>query len=450
MKVVIVGAGVVGFQIARQLIAEKKDVVLIEKDALVAKHADNQLDCQVIQGEGTHLETLEKAGIRSANVFIGVTSLDEVNWIACVLVASEFQVPLKIARVRNIGYIDSRLRRHRLLGVDYFVNPETEAAKLIADAVAEGAYSDVLPFSQTDIQMRRYIVGDRSPFRKIKLKQIRAHFKEEFLIAGIFRDGKVFIPSGNDAILTDDVLQIVAGRKVQQTLFSRIGVDTRQEIRNILVVGGSRIGILATQQLRREGRRFKIIESDYNRCKELTQVFPDSVVVNADITDESIWDEEHLFDNDLILTATDHQELNILTGAYAKTVGVKKALALVQKASYMKIAAKIGIDVSVCPKDCAVDSILKHVRRGHVKSVHTLFEGQAQVIEFLLPEGSRAIHKTVRKLKMPAGSLILVVIREDGHHIPGGDFVLQPGDTLVVLCTLASISKIEDLFMGKQ
>jgi trk system potassium uptake protein TrkA len=446
MKIVIVGAGSVGFQIAYQLVAENKDVVLIEKNPDVAKHAMNRLDCLVINAEGNNIDVLKQAGIQDADFFLSVTDSDEVNMIACGLVASEYNVPHKIARVRNLDYTDSRLLQKSFLGIDYFVNPEVEAAKVIADTVEEGAYSDVLLFEKTDIQMRKLPVQDYGLFKYKPLKKIKAKLKGDFLVAGILREDQVIIPSGETIIRPEDTLQIVADRKTLESVFAKVGRNIKTKIENVVIVGGGRIGVYVTRLIKSKDRDVKIIDSNYKRCKVLSEMFPDVLVINSDITDETIYEEEQLSSCDLIITTTHNQELNMLAAIYGKSIGIKQAIALVQNTNYMRLATTMGIDSTVSPKSSAVDSILKFVRRGKIKSVHTLFGGQAQVIEFLVEASSPLAGMAVRDIRLPKGSLILSVIRDGDSFVPGGDFKILEKDTIIIISTLKSLARVEDLF----
>lgn len=194
MKIIIIGAGTVGFEIAKQLISEDKDVVIIEKDPVRAKNAANNLDCIVVTGEGNNLETLEDAGVKEADIFISVTDSDELNMVACALVDTEFNVKYRIARVRNLNYSRAMFMNRPFLGADYVVTPEVEAAKQIISTVEHGATSDILRFEGTDIQVRNILVDSSSIFKNRKLFEIRDLVPGEFLISSIMRDEQIIIP----------------------------------------------------------------------------------------------------------------------------------------------------------------------------------------------------------------------------------------------------------------
>jgi len=446
MQIVIVGAGVVGTQIASQLINEGKDVVLIEENSDRAKHVSNHLDCIVLNESGNNIPTLKKAGISKADFFISVTNSDEVNMIACGIVSSEFNVPVKIARVRNLDYSRSKIFKKSFLGIDFIVNSEVETARLIANTIALGANSDVMLFDNTDLQMRNVIINSKSFFRDRSLKDIKKSIKEPFLISAILRQDSFIIPSGDTVIRKNDNIYLFATKNTLTNVFMHTGRKS-EKLDKIVIVGGGKIGSLVTQYLIRTGRKITIIENDYEQCKALSEKFQDALILNADISDEDIFEEEQLQNYDLIITTTDNQELNVLTAVYGTSLGIKRSVALVTKSNYLPIAAKLGIDSTVSPKNSTVDAIMKFIRKGNIKSVHTLFDGKAEVLEFQVDKGSILSGTKIKDVNMPESSLILSVARNNEILIPDGNFQINENDTIITIARKESISKIEDLFV---
>jgi len=447
MKIVIVGSGEVGFHIAEQLIAENKDVVIIEKNADNVKHISNHLDCIVLHGEGNNIEILKEAEIHKADFFISVTDSDEVNMIACALVSSEFPNIYKIARVRNLDYSKAKIFEKPFLGIDYIVNPEVEAAKLIANTVKYGALSDVILFEKTDVQMRNIVVHEDSIFLNKSLKDITKKLKGDFLIGCISRKDKIIIPSGNTIIRENDNLYFFATKNNLDILFSKIG-RLKKEIKNIIIIGGGKIGKYIAHYLINQKRKITIIDQNYENCKLLAEKFPKALVIHGDISDENIFEDEQLYKYDLIITTTHNQELNIVAAIYAKTLGLKRSIALVTKRNYLAIASNLGIDVTVSPKSSSVDTILKVIRKGKIKSIHSIFDGKAEVIELFFDNSSIGIDPTIREVNLPENSLIVSVTRGNESYIPHGDFILQNGDSIIIISSTESISKIENIFIN--
>jgi trk system potassium uptake protein TrkA len=447
MNIVILGAGVVGYQIASQLIAEGHNVVIIEKDSDRARYLDNHLDCIVLNDEGNSFATLKKAKIDKADCFLSVVDSDEVNMIACGIVESEFNVPMKIARVRNIDYSRAKIFEKSFLGIDLVVNPEVETARQIANSVALGAMSDVMLFENSDVEIRNFQVNRKSFFKNRTLIDIRKTINPggKFLIAGIVRENNFIIPTGNTTILEDDILYIIASRKTLTKLFIETGKKS-VSIEKILIVGGERIGFLTTRYLIRTGVKITIIDPNYETCRTLTEKYPNALIINADISDETIFEEENLSAHDLIITATENQELNILNAAYGKNMGISRAIAVVNHPNYIVISNKLGIDVTVSPRNSTVDTIMKYIHRGEIRSVHTLFGDSAEVIEFSISDKSVVIGIPIKDIKIPPDSLILTVVRNDVNEMPDGNFIVHKGDRVITIAKKESVKALEKVF----
>ena len=310
MSSVILGAGTVGFRLAQQLIDEDQDVVLIEKDSQRAQHASDNLDCMVINDVGNNIETLRQAETGKADYFIAVTDSDEVNMLACGIVAGEFLKPKKIARVRNIDYWNTNVLGQSILGIDYVVSPEVEVARGIVNAVDRGAVSDVMFFEKTGFQMRSIAVAGNSPFVGRSIEAFRKSMNARFLVAVIFRMGEYIIPSGSDRVYEGDRLYLIATESDFEQVFTSIGIKMTR-IDSIAIVGAGRIGQYVIKHLfedtnQKAGfirkifrrvtmtskRKVTIIERDYETCKLLAERYPEAMIVNADISDEKFPEDE--------------------------------------------------------------------------------------------------------------------------------------------------------------
>lgn len=465
MKIVIVGAGTVGFQIARQLIYEKKDVVLVERDPRAAKHASNYLDCMVINDAGNNPQVLKKAGIEKADFFIAVTESDEVNMISCGLVSSEVNIPYKIARVSNIDYSKTQVSSSPFLGIDQIVNPEIEASKVITRSIEHGAISDILLFEKTRYQMRNVTIPDDSPFAGKNLKEIKTHSQMDFLVAFILRDHDYIIPSGETVVQAGDNLYIVAQGKSLENLFIQTG-KFRSKLNRFVIVGGGKIGSYVADHLVKQQKsdmsfmnriaqslvqkwrqNVVIVEKDAEKCNILSQRFPDILIINEDISDEGIYEEGNFTDYDLIITTTENQELNIITAVYAKTLGIKRSIAVVNKNSYINIAQNLDIDVTVSQNTSMVNSILKLIRKGNIKNIYSFLDGKVEVIE-LSVENSEISGSRIKDIKLPPQTLIVSVAREEKNILPDGNCTIKNGDYIIVIARKESITKIENIFSG--
>jgi trk system potassium uptake protein TrkA len=444
MKVVIVGAGEVGLQIARQLTEEAKDVVIIERDPNLARKASIALDSMVLTGDATSLETLKNAGISRADVFLAVTSIDEVNLISCFIVSSNFNVPVKIARVRNENYTKSEVFSSGSADIAYIINTEEEAAGEILDIVEQGAASSIKIFERVNIQFRDYFVEEGSYFLGKSVKDVRLGLKEEFIITGVVRGGELSIPDGDFVIGEGDTMYIAADKRTFRRLSKIIGYKA-ESLQKIAILGGTGIGVEVAESLAAKGRSVMLIDKDYEHCKTLSELLPEVLVINGEISDGHIVKEENLADFDAIICATKNEELNILSGAYGKSIGIKRAVAVVETSSYLHLASSIGIDSTVSPRFCALNSILKFVRKGSVSDVRSIFDGQAEAIEITVSADSTIVNIELKDLKIPEGCRIIAIKRWRKNIIPQGSTVIYPNDQVLFFVKRASIAALEKL-----
>jgi trk system potassium uptake protein TrkA len=465
MKIVIVGAGMVGAQLARHLIDEHDEVVIVERHEEVARHASNRLDCMVLHDEGNSLAVLEEAGISKADALICVTESDEVNMITCGLAASRYPELLKIARVRNDEYAKLSGLGDRLLGIDRFVHPDVEAARAVISAVEHGALGDVLAFGDGPYELGSVDVGTGSVFANVPVRDFRSLVGGECLVTLIERGEECLIPDGRTVLQVGDRLHALAKESELGRIFEMAG-RRMKSLRKIGIVGGGRIGalilegILGGESERRPSfltrimrafkpksfRRVVVIEQDYGLCKELSARFPDALVLNEDVSDEGFVAEEGIDDLDLIVTATENQELNMIAALYLKSRGVDRAVALVSSTGYAAIARRLGVDVVVPIKSVVVDSILSHLLGRGVRGVHRVGDGSVEILEMELCAAAPVIGQRLDQFRISAGGLVMLVTRGEESFIPHGDFVFAAGDKIVLTVKKGGEDEAERLF----
>ncbi len=468
MKAIIVGGGLVGSQLARHLIQEKGDVVLIERNEDTARHASNRLDCLVIKDEGNNLKALDEAGIANADALICVTDSDEVNMITCGLASSRNPKLLKIARVRNPDYVRLGSIDTPVLGIDYLVHPDVEAAKAVIRAIEHGALGDVHAIGDTPFELGSIDIEDDCAFSGKTVRDFRTIAGVDCLVTLIERGEDCLIPTGRSTIEIGDRVHVVAREKHLVDIFERAGRKQKQ-LRRIGIVGGGRIGSLVLEGLLGDGFRKRsplgkllamlrprkmqqlvVVEKDYQVCKDLSSRFPEVLVINEDISDEGFVDEEGISDLDLLVTTTENQELNMIAALYLKKRGIERAVALVNGGGYTGIARSLGIDVVVPLKSVVVDSILSHLIGGGVKSVHRVADGSVEILEMELGGESQAVGARLDELKLPAGVLVMLVTRGSDAFIPAGDCVFSVGDRVVLIVKKGGESDAERFFGQKK
>jgi trk system potassium uptake protein TrkA len=329
--------------------------------------------------------------------------------------------------------------------------------------VERGAVSDVEFFEKSNLQMRSLSVAAGSPLAGKSIGALRERLGVHFLVAVIVRDNEYLIPRGDTIVRNNDKLYLIATEDSFERIFATVG-KARRKLNKTVFIGGGSVGRLVVEHLlhRPGGRRplieqflryfspvsrrkVHVIDSDYRRCRRLSEQFPETLVLNADISEEGFAAEEHFADTDLVVATTENQERNIVNAVYAKTLGAKRTIALVNKTSYVHVASSLGIDVAVSPVDSMVSSILKYIRRGSVRTVHSIPGGKAEVVELSVEPGSRVAGRAIRELRLPRQSLILSVHRQDRDIIPYGDFRFRTGDYLIVITPKESVSRVEEV-----
>ncbi len=464
MKIVIVGAGMVGSQLARHLIQERDDVVIVERDEEVARHASNRLDCLVLHDEGNSLAVLEEAGIAKADALICVTESDEVNMITCGLAASRYPELLKIARVRNDEYAKLSGMDERLLGIDRFVHPDVEAARAVLAAIEHGALGDVLAFGDGPFELGSVDVGAGSSLADVSVRDFRSLVGGECLVTLVERGDETIIPDGSTTLRVGDRFHALAREDELGRIFELAG-RRMKSLQRIGIVGGSRIGALIVEGLLgndekkpsmlsrlmrvfrpKAYRKVVVIERDYGLCKELSARFPEALVLNEDISDEGFVADEGIGDLDLIVTATENQELNMIAALYLKSRGVDRAVALVSGAGYAAIARRLGVDVVVPMKSVVVDSILSHLLGRGVRGVHRVGDGSVEILEMELCDTAPVIGTRLDQFKLAAGGLVMLVTRGTESFLPHGDYVFAAGDKIVLTVKKGGEDEAERLF----
>jgi trk system potassium uptake protein TrkA len=479
----------VGTQLAKYLIQEKHDVSLIEANEERARHASNRLDCLVVHDEGNSLHALEEAETAKADALVCVTDSDELNMIICGLAASRYPGLLKIARVRNDDYV--RLSRQvevpakpragdkdadqaqapepadtRVLGIDYFIHPDVEASRTILNIIEHGAVGDILSFSDTPYELGSIDVAAESAFDGLALRDYRSLIKEESLVTLVERQGEILLPSGSTVLVRGDRVHILADGKDLLHIFKSAG-NAEKPIRKIGIVGGGKVGALIAEGLLsparekdkrnfffpllktlipRSSRRIIIIEQDYKLCKELAARFPEALIINEDISDESFVNEEQIDDLDLLITTTNNQELNIITAVYLKFRGITRTIAMVTGSGYAAMARQLGVDVVIPMKSVVVDSILSHLMGRGVKGVHRIGDGSVDIIEIEIRGEARIADTPISQFKLPSGGLVMLVNRNGRSFIPRGDYIFNRGDHIVLISKNGNEMDIEKLF----
>lgn len=445
MKIIIIGAGKVGCQIAKTLSSENHDVVIIEKDDMKRQSAQDNLDVLTILGNGANVRTLEKAGIKQIDMIIAVTSSDEVNMIAC-MTAKQFGVPQKIARIRNPEYLYANALSREKLGIDLTINPERATAKEIVKLLKSPInVAQVQSFAGGKVQLFELKIEKGFPFINQQLRAIT--FKYPILVAAIFRNDKIIIPNGEEKITTGDNLYIL----IKKDYFAGLNEIFNQKplnMQNVMILGGSRIGIQTALILAKLGIGTKLIERDKEKCEKIAESLPHTLVINGDGTNIDLLKSEGIETIDGFVAVTGFDEDNLLVALLAKHLGTKKVIAKVDRTNYIPILEKIGVDAVVNPRMTTASAILRFIRKGKIISLTLLKEGEAEVIELIVSPYSKIINKPLKKANLPQNTIIGAIVRKDEVIIPHGNDIIQPEDKIIIFALSSDIKKIEKIFDG--
>ncbi|MBP2640464.1 MAG: potassium transporter TrkA [Firmicutes bacterium] len=445
MKIVVVGAGKVGYTLAQRLTQDGHDVIVVEKDEERRATVEHNLDVMTITGNGASLKILSELDLADVAMMIAVTDSDEVNMIACVA-AKQAGVPKVIARVRNMEYMETDCQTFgRVLGIDLIINPEMVTALEVSRILKTPAALDVEDFAGGKVRMLEVKIRDNSKFSNVPIRQL--DMPGNVLIAGILRKDKMIIPQGKDIIQAHDSVFFI-GDKDAICGMEELFVETRSKVEKILIVGAGRIGRHLTLMLENGGYTVKVIEKDRHRCEELAKIVDKTMIICGDGTDVELLTEEGIGDCDAVVCLTDDDKLNLLVCLLAKHFGAQKTFARVGRPEYITLMEQVGVDVVFSPRLLTVGAILRLIRRGDLVSV-TLFEGaKAEALELDVLHGSRLEGKRLRDIKFPSQALVGAVVRDQQTFVPNGESILRTGDRIIIFTLPETAEKVLHFIEG--
>jgi trk system potassium uptake protein len=450
MKVIICGAGQVGFNIARYLSAENDVTVIDQRSDLVAKISD-QLDVQGIVGHASHPPVLERAGASECEMIIAVTQADEVNMVACQVAHSLFNVPTKIARIRNQSYLDpiyADLFNREHLPIDVIISPEVEVARAIARRLHVPGAFDVIPLADDKVRAAGVRLRADCPVINTPLRQLTTLFPDlHIVVFGILRGDRTIVPTSDDQMLVGDEVYFIAETSHLSRALAVFG-HSEQEARRVIIIGGGNIGLNLAELIEDQfdGVSAKLIEMSRERSQFVAERLHRIRVLNGDGLDPEVLQEANVSATETVVTVTDDDEVNILAGLLAKRYGCERAVALINASTYTPLMGSLGIDVVVSPRAITVSTILQHIRRGRILSVNSVREGFGEVIVAEALETSSLVGKTLREAKLPDGVIVGSVVRGSEVIIARPNTVIQAKDRVVLFAATGTIRRVEKLF----
>lgn len=451
MKIIIIGAGQVGGTLAENLVGELNDITLVDTNSERLRELQDKMDLQVITGNGAHPETLERAGAEDAELVIAVTSDDSTNMITCQICHSLFHTASKIARIRSSKILkyQNELFQAKGIPVDHVIAPEQLVTRDIARLIDYPGALQVLEFANGKVSLVAVKAYYGGLLVGHALSTLREHIPNvDTRVAAIYRNGKPIRPLGTTVIEADDEVFFIAATIHIRAIMSELQ-KLEPAYKRIMIAGGGNIGAGLARTLEKN-HQVKIIEKDPKRANYLASELSNALVFTGDSSDQELLQEENIDQFDVFIAVTNDDEANIMSSLLAKRLGVRKSMVLIQRAAYIDLVNGSTIDIAVSPQHATISALLTHVRKGNINNVYSLRGGAAEAIEIIAKgtkRSSKVVGKTVKSIKLPPGTTIGAIVREDDVLIAHSDTVILAEDHVILfLVNKRYISDVEKLF----
>lgn len=448
MKIIIAGAGEVGFHLAKLLSYESQEITLIDNRKESLTYAGEHLDIKTIKGDATSISLLKDARIESTELFIAVTSSETTNITACVM-AKQLGAKRTIARIANTEFIDHKdAVGFSDLGIDELISPESLASAEIELLLNQYGFNDTYEFEGGALTMLGLRLSRTASFVGKTVKEAAELYSDlHFIPIAIQRYATQYtiIPRGDTQFKEGDKVVFMTSKGGDKELFDLSG-KVKVGIKNVMILGGSKIGYKTAKDLCASKFNVKLVESRKTVAEELADELPNALVICGDGRNVEILEEENISDMDAFISVTGNSETNIMSCLLAKNKGVKKTIALVENMDYFQLSQSIGIDTLINKKLLAANSIFRYIRKGEVVAMTKLTNMNAELLEFVVKPKSKITNKRIKDLDFPKSAIFGGVIRNEEGLIPLGDFRIEVGDRVVVCCLPRSISEVEAFF----
>ena len=445
MNIIIAGDGEVGFHLAKMLSGENHNITIVDPHQELLKMIETHTDLMTITGDSTSISVLEQANVRKADLLISVVHDEKVNLVTCML-GSKLGAKRTIARINNTEYLTSENRiLMRSLGIEAMVCPERIASKELVRLLNQTAATEIFDFSEGRLSLFLIKLDEKARVLNKTLNQIALeHPRLNFRAVAIHRDNKTIIPKGNDVFKLNDLAYVITRPDGIDALL-KLGGKQKQEIKNVMIIGGGRIGRKTARRLERE-MNVKLIDIDKERCLTLIDQLEHTLIINADARDIELLEDEGIRNMDAFIAVTNDYETNILTCLLAQRFGVKKVIPLIENIDYIDISKSIGIDTIINKKLITASYIVRFTMDAEVTSIKCLSGIDAEVLEFVVKPGAYVTKRPIHQINVPKGSIIGGIVRGMDSYIAVGDFQIKEGDKVVIFALPGAISKVQELF----
>jgi len=450
VKIVILGAGQVGANVAESLVSEQNDITVVDVDSGRLRDLQDRLDLRTVAGSASHPSVLVEAGVEDADMIIAVTQSDEINLVACKLAQELFNVPTRIARIRATDFLaNERILGQDCFAVDLAICPEQVLTDYIVKLIRFPEALQVLEFANGRVSLVAVRAFQGGPLVGHPLKDLKQHMPSvETRVAAIFRGDRPIAPDGGTVIEAGDEVFCLAGaQNIRQVLRELRRMD--KPVQRVMIAGGGNIGLRLARALEKD-YVVKVIEHNKRRCEMLSGRLDAALVLQGDVTDESLLESENIEEMDVFIAVTNDDENNIMGCLLAKRMGARRVVALINRRSYVDLLQSGQIDIAISPAQATIGTLLAHVRRGDVTQVHSLRRGAAEALEAVVhgdSESCRVVGRKLEEIELPKGATIAVVVRGEEVIMAHHDTVIQAGDHVIVFVANKDIvPKVEKLF----
>ncbi|MGR3219804.1 MAG: Trk system potassium transporter TrkA [Candidatus Anammoxibacter sp.] len=446
MKILIVGAGAVGFNLAKQLSNEGHDVSVVEQDAKLVRKIDGKLDAFVVVGGGSSPSVLESCGIQETDMVLAVTTSDEVNIVVCML-ANQYGVKKKIARIRNYEFTSkSFFLKENDFCIDHMINPDLITVNSILKIIETPGSTYVADFEDINVVLRGFNIRSDAPIVGKQLSELKEiESTDSFLIVAIQRGGEMIIPGDETVIQTNDNVFFVVAEAGLPYLLPMV-TKRSEKVAKVLIYGATNTGLLISKKLENSSIEVTLVEPKQELAEKAASDLAKTVVLHGHATDIDLLKEASIETMDFFIAASNDDQSNLLAAMLAKKFGAKKTIVITDEHNYVTIFSSLGMDVVMNPRQIMVSAILQHARRGHVPAVVKINESDAEAIEFIVEEGAKIDGKQLSTVKFPQGAILGAIIQDGVMDVPTGKSVINSGDRVIVFSLPTAIEKVQSLF----
>ncbi|MFL2765071.1 MAG: Trk system potassium transporter TrkA [Paracoccaceae bacterium] len=450
MKVIICGAGQVGWQIARHLASEKNDVTIVDSDQELVRRATDTLDVKGVSGFASYPDVLSSAGAEDADMIIAATHSDEVNMVTCQVAHSIFDIPRKIARLRSQSYLDaiySDLYRRDHLPIDVVISPELEVAEAALKRLSSPNAFESETFLNNKVQLLALHIEENCPVVNTPLRQLTDLFSTlRVIVVGVRRQGVLFAPSAGDQLFCSDEVYLMCHSNDAIRTLDVFG-KSQDEQNRIILIGGGNVGLRVAKSLEASENRIraKIIEKNRSRAELAAGSLERTIVLHGDGLDSGLLEEANVSKADTILAVTDDDKTNMLAAVRAKSRGCKKAIALINDPTMSPLMEPLGIDAYINPRSTTVSSILRHIRHGMVKNVYSIGDAEAEIIEAQVMSTSPIAGSRISDIGFPEGVKVGGILKNGDMVKPNSQSKIEEGDIIALFALSKDIPEVERL-----